>query len=270
MSGVFLRLRNRGVGFTLVELLVVIGIIALLVAILLPALTRAKQVALRLVCAANLRSQGQAMVMYVTDYRHYTGHCASKGSITFAVWPTRLRKYTKSRGPFFCPAQEPGFQWQQVIGTPGATYAAQAEVDRYGYELGEILLNVERVPFSYGINDWGAVNVHNPQLGLGAHVDNPWCSELKGNKVRYPSSMIAIADNTCDTSWDFNIGPHDNGSPLRTEYPGKIHNGGANVLFCDGHVLWYRQKELVNVNVATGPGRAMNAMWNNTGVAVAN
>ncbi len=256
------RCRRRG--FTLVELLVVIGIIAMLVAILLPALTRAKQAAYRLACAANLRSQGQAMVMYVGDYRYYPGHCASKGSITFAVWPTRLRLYTKSRGVFFCPAQEPGFQWQRVLGT-GAAYATELEAGRYGYEVGELLLNVERVPFSYGINDWGAINVHRPQLGLGAHVDNPWCAELKGSKVKLPSSMIAIADNSCDTSWDYNIGPHDNGSPSRTEYPGKIHNGGANVLFCDGHVQWYLQKDLVNVNCSTGPGRAMNAMWNNTG-----
>ena len=269
MSRAFSRLRNRP-GFTLVELLVVIGIIALLVAILLPALCRARQAGLRLACAANLRSQGQAMVMYVADNRYYTGHCASKGSITFAVWPTRLRKYTRGRGVFYCPAQEPGFQWQRVIGTPGANYAAQQEVDRYGYELGELLLNVERVPFSYGINDWGSVNVHNPQLGLGAHVDNPWCSELKASKVRRPSSMIAIADNSCDTSWDYNIGPHDNGSPSRTEYPGKIHNGGANVLFCDGHVEWYAQKELVNVFGNTPQSRNMNAMWNNTGAVEVN
>jgi prepilin-type N-terminal cleavage/methylation domain-containing protein len=58
------RPRSRSRGFTLVELLVVIGIIALLVSILLPSLTRAREAAMRTQCLSNLRQISQFLSMY--------------------------------------------------------------------------------------------------------------------------------------------------------------------------------------------------------------
>lgn len=58
----------RRKGFTLVELLVVIAIIALLMGILMPALSRVKQLAFRLVCGTNLSGIGKAMMIYANDY----------------------------------------------------------------------------------------------------------------------------------------------------------------------------------------------------------
>jgi prepilin-type N-terminal cleavage/methylation domain-containing protein len=55
-------------GFTLVELLVVIAIIALLMGILMPALSRVRQLAFRLICGTNLKGIGNAMLVYANDY----------------------------------------------------------------------------------------------------------------------------------------------------------------------------------------------------------
>jgi prepilin-type N-terminal cleavage/methylation domain-containing protein/prepilin-type processing-associated H-X9-DG protein len=60
---------NKRLGFTLVELLVVIGIIALLISILLPSLNKARQAANTVACLANQRSIGQALAIYVSEFK---------------------------------------------------------------------------------------------------------------------------------------------------------------------------------------------------------
>lgn len=69
-------------GFTLVELLVVIGIIALLISILLPALNKAREQANAAKCAANMRSAVQALHLYTTEYRGWLPGPTTSG----AVW----------------------------------------------------------------------------------------------------------------------------------------------------------------------------------------
>lgn len=71
-----MRKRYRGTGFTLVELLVVIGIIALLISILLPSLNKAQQAARAVQCASNMRTIGQFFRLYED---------ANKGNFPFTM-----------------------------------------------------------------------------------------------------------------------------------------------------------------------------------------
>jgi prepilin-type processing-associated H-X9-DG protein/prepilin-type N-terminal cleavage/methylation domain-containing protein len=229
--------------FTLVELLVVIGIIALLIAILLPALQKAKEQANKIACAANLRSIGQGLTLYIADWKYYPGHCQFLSGNAVAIFPSRLRKIAKlTRDVFYCPSQDLSFGWRddRTPGT-GKRFATAADAG-WGYEVGEMLLDVQYVKASYAYNDWGSNNCQTTpyQRGLGADVKGGFnTGEQKASKVRKPSEMIAIADSTSLSGWNFNLDPKD-----PQQIPGRIHNRGCNVLFCDGHVMWYPQKEI--------------------------
>jgi prepilin-type N-terminal cleavage/methylation domain-containing protein len=87
---------NTKRGFTLVELLVVIAIIALLMGILMPALSRVRQLAFRLTCGTNLSGIGKAMLVYANDYEDELpragGRNTTWGPLTIGGWKEPNRR----------------------------------------------------------------------------------------------------------------------------------------------------------------------------------
>jgi prepilin-type processing-associated H-X9-DG protein/prepilin-type N-terminal cleavage/methylation domain-containing protein len=251
--------------FTLVELLVVLGIISVLVALLMPVLVGMRKKAQSVVCAANLRSIGQAMALYTQRYDHYPTCYVYHQSHQYAIWPVRLRELTGGeQGVFYCPAQDERAEWKRLAPEPGVAGRATDLIARFGYDVGEPLLDRDSTFFSYGYNVYGAVD-HAPGKGLGevlfaVSLPGDTNRELRANRVRKPAQMIAVADATCDGVSDFSIVPNPFDPRAR---PGRVHNGGANVLFCDGHVQWYPQKDLlVTYNQTVLSEYTVRRMWN--------
>lgn len=106
------RSSSRSAGFTLIEILVVITIIALLAALLFPVFVKARGRARQLTCVSNLRQLGQAFLLYAHDYDErlpdqWSGRTASSlaASSRATAWETYLYPYTKNRAINRCPSE---------------------------------------------------------------------------------------------------------------------------------------------------------------------
>ena len=128
---------KRKRAFTLVELLVVIGIIAVLIAINLPALARARSAAERTVCLSNLQQMAQALHLYGAQYKGAIPPADPKGNAgtSYTIWrasgdtPTYIGQYTAEGWV------APGYLfYARIMRNPKAFYCPSQTIDGFTYQ----------------------------------------------------------------------------------------------------------------------------------------
>lgn len=153
-------------GFTLVELLVVIGIIALLISILLPSLARARQSAVNIQCMSNLRSVGQGLLLYANDHKGKLPFSAS--GLWLDIWPAQVtlmlggqltdlnnanRDFSGRYAPVLrCP--EVQGEWAELAwGTGGFHYTANCRAMPTQGSMGDPVHSGGSVPYPLNTKD---------------------------------------------------------------------------------------------------------------------
>jgi len=219
----------------LIELLVVIAIIAILAALLLPALQRAKIASKNTACKSNLRQLGLAMHMYLTDNGAYPYLVDANVSKT---WDMFLSPYYAGNNRIMtCPTFKGEWPFEQA----------------FVWFFGNAYLRDPSVPsrvsgVSYGYNGFGVGSANSSSwtanLGLGLQV-NPGQTMpvVKESDVVVPADMIAVADSNTQPGfgnvYTFLLIINGDPSPER-------HNGGENAFFSDGHAVSIPIKKFVD------------------------
>ncbi|HEX8234646.1 MAG TPA: prepilin-type N-terminal cleavage/methylation domain-containing protein [Abditibacteriaceae bacterium] len=201
-------------GFTLIEVLIVVCVIAILCAILLPVMSRVRDTAKTTVCASNLRQIGIALEMYANDNKYYPPAPAPDN----CSWADKMVQYVKSNEVFECPLALDGEY------RPGCGPSETKDELIYHFN-GSYLLN-------------------NLTVDLNGR-------QLSQSRLKNPSGTLLVLDGNSPLGW---TGASPNSallSPKDIEEMGVElrHNEGSNVLFADGHVKRLRLQILMQPSI---------------------